>query len=65
MPSKAEILSQIEARLEEDEDFAQDLGKAVETNDWNWVESLIKSVLEFVAGFAVGFLQSLMRSIFG
>ena len=65
MPSKAEILSQIEARLEEDEDFALDLGKAVETNDWNWVESLIKSVLEFVAGFAVGFLQSLMRSIFG
>jgi len=65
MPSKAEILRQIEARLEEDEDFAQDLGKAVETNDWNWVESLIESVLEFVAGFAVGFLQSLMRSIFG
>ncbi len=64
MPSKKEILEQIRKRMEEDEGFSEDLSDAVESNDWDWVESLIQSVLEVAFRFAAGFIEGLVRSIF-
>jgi hypothetical protein len=50
--------------MEEDEDYAEQLGDAVESNDWDWVESLIESVLDIAISFAQGFIEGLVRSLF-
>jgi hypothetical protein len=64
MDRKAEILKRIQNRMDEDEEYAEQLSDAVESNDWDWVESLIESVFDFVVDFAAGFLQGLIRSLF-
>jgi hypothetical protein len=65
MDRKSDILRRIQQRMEEDEDYAEQLGDAVESNDWDWVESLIKSVLDIAISFAKEFIEVLVRSIFG
>ncbi len=57
--TKQEMKARINSRIDEDDEYAQNVGAALEANDESWLESLVRQVIGVVTRYAIEFIKSL------